>query len=164
MATETDNSRTGRPGPDPYPPVVGQCPSCRGSSLFLGAGGHVTCCRLDCLRPDAADELLSREGQAAAAKDGRQRDLLIAELLRQEHEALRWERPSTPPEWTRQMRERLDIAWVPGCCATCSTSPARFYRDFKRWPPLHGWTPSDADLVAAAEWARRDGNAWSVTR
>jgi hypothetical protein len=42
------------------PQVAGQCPSCRGSSLFLGAGGHVTCSRLDCPNPAAADDLLTR--------------------------------------------------------------------------------------------------------
>ncbi|MEO3978806.1 hypothetical protein [Streptomyces sp. CAU 1734] len=37
------------PMTEPFPTVQGRCPACRGTSLFLGTGGHVTC---------AADELL----------------------------------------------------------------------------------------------------------
>mgnify|MGYP001569443309 FL=1 len=39
--------------------VVGYCPACGSQTLFLGDGGHVTCSRLDCPRPTAADELLA---------------------------------------------------------------------------------------------------------
>lgn len=46
--------------PSPNPTVQGQCPACRGSSLFLGEGGHVTCARIDCPAPCAADDLLHR--------------------------------------------------------------------------------------------------------
>lgn len=45
-----------------YPLVAGYCPGCGGSSLFLGAGGHVTCARLDCSAPSAADRLLDPKG------------------------------------------------------------------------------------------------------
>lgn len=38
--------------------VQGRCPACGASSLFLGDGGHVTCARLECPKPEAADELL----------------------------------------------------------------------------------------------------------
>ena len=41
-----------------FPRVAGHCPTCRSSSLFLGKGGHVTCARLDCASPCAADDLL----------------------------------------------------------------------------------------------------------
>ena len=41
--------------------VQGRCPACRGTSLFLGSGGHVTCARLDCPNPTAADDLLHGE-------------------------------------------------------------------------------------------------------
>lgn len=40
--------------------VQGRCPACNGSSLFLGAGGHVTCSRLDCPDPTKADDMLHR--------------------------------------------------------------------------------------------------------
>ncbi|SFD13463.1 DUF6085 family protein [Streptomyces aidingensis] len=43
---------------DPSPDVQGRCPACGKPSLFLGAGGHVTCRRLDCPNPSAADDLL----------------------------------------------------------------------------------------------------------
>ncbi|MFF8412874.1 DUF6085 family protein [Streptomyces omiyaensis] len=44
--------------PSSNPTVQGQCPACRGTSLFLGAGGHVTCARIDCPNPTAADDFL----------------------------------------------------------------------------------------------------------
>ncbi|GGV46017.1 DUF6085 family protein [Streptomyces spectabilis] len=49
----------GSNGPSPvHPRVQGRCPACRGASLFLGTGGHVTCSRSDCPNPCAADDLL----------------------------------------------------------------------------------------------------------
>jgi hypothetical protein len=44
--------------------VQGRCPACHKSSLFLGDGGHVTCSRLDCPNPCAADEMLHGEQPA----------------------------------------------------------------------------------------------------
>jgi hypothetical protein len=38
--------------------VQGRCPACRGNSLFIGSGGYITCSRIDCPDPSAADELL----------------------------------------------------------------------------------------------------------
>lgn len=38
--------------------VTGYCPLGCGETLFLGDGGHVTCGRLDCPRPDAVSDLL----------------------------------------------------------------------------------------------------------
>ncbi|WP_030975186.1 DUF6085 family protein [Streptomyces sp. NRRL S-1824] len=38
--------------------VQGRCPGCGGGGLFLGSGGHVTCPRIDCPNPSAADDLL----------------------------------------------------------------------------------------------------------
>ncbi|MGC4925524.1 DUF6085 family protein [Streptomyces sp. DT117] len=40
--------------------VQGRCPACGAASLFLGEGGHVTCSRIDCPAPDAADDMLSQ--------------------------------------------------------------------------------------------------------
>lgn len=40
------------------PKVAGRCPMGCGATLFVGAGGHVTCSLLGCPRPTAADELL----------------------------------------------------------------------------------------------------------
>ncbi|MEU0098281.1 hypothetical protein [Streptomyces sp. NPDC006267] len=40
------------------PDVQGRCPACGAASLFLGEGGHVTCSRIDCPAPSAADDLL----------------------------------------------------------------------------------------------------------
>jgi hypothetical protein len=41
-----------------FPHVAGRCPACRGSSLFLATAGHVTCSRLECPDPCAADDML----------------------------------------------------------------------------------------------------------
>lgn len=38
--------------------VAGYCPMGCGSTLFLGAGGYVTCSDLECPRPDAATTIL----------------------------------------------------------------------------------------------------------
>lgn len=40
------------------PDVQGRCPACGAASLFLGEGGHVTCSRIDCPEPSAADDML----------------------------------------------------------------------------------------------------------
>lgn len=42
-----------------FPLVAGTCAACGGRSLFLGAGGHVTCARLDCPNPTNVDDLLN---------------------------------------------------------------------------------------------------------
>lgn len=54
-----------RHGPTPeeaaaavHPAVQGRCPACGNTRLFLGSGGHVTCPRIDCANPSAADDLL----------------------------------------------------------------------------------------------------------
>lgn len=38
--------------------VVGYCPMGCGETLFLGAGGHITCSFLECPNPSAVDEIL----------------------------------------------------------------------------------------------------------
>ena len=44
--------------PASFGQVQGRCPACGYASLFLGAGGYVTCGSLSCPRPDAASVLL----------------------------------------------------------------------------------------------------------
>jgi hypothetical protein len=44
--------------------VQGRCPACGWTSLFLGDGGYVTCPRLECPNPSAADQLLHGEQPA----------------------------------------------------------------------------------------------------
>lgn len=41
-----------------YPIVKGHCPACGLGSLFLAAGGYVTCAALGCPNPAAATEVL----------------------------------------------------------------------------------------------------------
>ncbi|MEU0979006.1 hypothetical protein ABZ488_07285 [Streptomyces griseus] len=48
------------------PDVAGSCPACGAASLFLGEGGHVTCARIECPNPCAADELLHGGEEALA--------------------------------------------------------------------------------------------------
>ncbi|MEI5520699.1 DUF6085 family protein [Streptomyces brasiliscabiei] len=38
--------------------IRGHCPAC-GASLFLGAGGYLTCQQLECPQPDAAHRILA---------------------------------------------------------------------------------------------------------
>ncbi|MFD1940545.1 DUF6085 family protein [Nonomuraea mangrovi] len=42
--------------------IAGRCPACKGATLFVGVGGHVTCSRLDCPAPTAADDALHEDG------------------------------------------------------------------------------------------------------
>lgn len=52
------------------PTVAGRCAACGFSSLFLGAGGHVTCSNLSCSNPGAPAEALgSVERPPAAPED-----------------------------------------------------------------------------------------------
>lgn len=51
------------------PLVRGNCPACGRASLFLGAGGHVTCSIIDCPNPSAADEQLHGEQPVKAATE-----------------------------------------------------------------------------------------------
>lgn len=47
-----------------YPRVRGVCPSCGGNSLFLGAGGYITCSIIGgCKQPDAAYVALEKRIQ-----------------------------------------------------------------------------------------------------
>ena len=48
--------------------VQGRCPACRGTGLFLGSGGHVTCPRVDCPNPTAADDLLHQRAHDRAVE------------------------------------------------------------------------------------------------
>lgn len=47
-----------------YPRVQGRCPMGCGSTLFLGAGGYVTCSLIGCPDPGRADKLLHAEESA----------------------------------------------------------------------------------------------------
>ena len=63
---------------DAFPRVQGRCPMGCGETLFLGAGGYVTCSWIDCPEPDAATRLLLDQGSLFLVKhgnDGRVRDV-----------------------------------------------------------------------------------------
>lgn len=44
------------------PEIAGRCPACKWASLFVGVGGHITCSRLECPAPFAADDALRENG------------------------------------------------------------------------------------------------------
>lgn len=52
--------------PKTFPNIQGRCPACRGDSLFTGTGGYVTCSRIECPNPSAADQLLHAEHVTAS--------------------------------------------------------------------------------------------------
>ena len=49
-----------------WPLVRGRCPACRLSSLFLAAGGYITCASLTCSNPGAASDLLAQPTESEA--------------------------------------------------------------------------------------------------
>ena len=49
--------------------VQGECPEGCGKTLFLGAGGHVTCSWRGCPNPAAADEMLRNSGLLKVTED-----------------------------------------------------------------------------------------------
>lgn len=53
------------PNVGPYPKVQGVCPACKSHSLFLGAGGYVTCAVLSCDEPCAATDILADNQEQA---------------------------------------------------------------------------------------------------
>lgn len=69
VETTTERLREKPAGQVGNPRVQGRCPSCAGSSLFLGDSGYVTCARLDCADPLAADSLLHQGAFARPAGD-----------------------------------------------------------------------------------------------
>ena len=66
----TDLPASTAPTAAAHPLVQGRCPACNGASLFLGSGGYVTCARLDCPNPTAADDLLHGEQPGPAGTEG----------------------------------------------------------------------------------------------
>lgn len=87
----TDLPASTTPATAAHPLVKGRCPACRGASLFLGSGGHVTCARLDCPGPCAADDLLHGEqpapGTAATEATDPPDSITDPEWLRQQYAA-----------------------------------------------------------------------------
>jgi hypothetical protein len=48
-----------------YPRIRGRCPACHSETLFVGAGGYVTCMFLDCPNPGAASDWLENDRERA---------------------------------------------------------------------------------------------------
>lgn len=62
--------------------IAGQCPMGCGRTLFIGAGGFVTCSHSRCTRPDAVARLLD-EGESEHVVVLRKRDFTIRHPLRE---------------------------------------------------------------------------------
>ncbi|MEV5619370.1 hypothetical protein [Streptomyces bacillaris] len=69
------------------PDVQGRCPACGAASLFLGEGGHVTCARIDCPNPSAADDMLhgGEEALVHALGGGRTANVIAHNLTAHGH-------------------------------------------------------------------------------
>lgn len=78
--------------------VTGRCPACRGDSLHVMDGGHITCSRLDCPNPTAADILLAG-ASILTTEWGVEQDLPIA-------------RTGGPSRHVRRIDDRAMAGWV----------------------------------------------------
>lgn len=104
--------------------VAGFCPMGCGETLFLGAGGHVTCSLLKCPNPCAADGLLQdreTEHVVSYSEDGRWnaqhplRERLNGALLDCPiHRALASALPRQPGRYRVRVQSANDSAYVPG--------------------------------------------------
>lgn len=72
-----------------HPRVKGCCPACGWLTLYLGSGGHVTCSRLDCPNPCAADDQLHR-GQPDGSLPDRLRTLVESEVYEYRERTMFW--------------------------------------------------------------------------
>jgi hypothetical protein len=112
-----------------HPLVQGRCPACNGASLFLGSGGYVTCSRLDCPNPTAADEQLHTHPAAEDALEELRRLLRGATYHRERAETRldrvtalheQWVKAGPPPLgtplarwWDRRLIELHDAIRPP---------------------------------------------------
>jgi hypothetical protein len=108
----TDLPASTAPAAAAHPLVQGRCPACNGASLFLGSGGHVTCARLDCPDPCAADDQLHRGRPAPAAAELEETARVFAGLHRSAEQDVsrvialyeQWVKAGPPPLGTLMAR------------------------------------------------------------
>jgi hypothetical protein len=103
-----------------FPHVAGRCPACRGSSLFLAEAGHVTCSRLECPAPWAADNLL--HGITEADPDASRRREWVA--------ALRWlsrqvARQSDASDWVAELADQIESGALTPWAQPVTALPAK---------------------------------------
>lgn len=81
---------TGEPYTQSQPRIADRCPCCGGQTLFIGAGGWLTCSVIGCKAPGAASDLLA-QAPALAAHRARYAPApeSLADVAREAAEALR---------------------------------------------------------------------------
>ena len=70
---------------DPMPGVRGQCPACGRHSLFLAAGGYVTCGNGTCVDPTFVADLLEPQGTVSPGPYERDRIMIERIVNLQKH-------------------------------------------------------------------------------
>lgn len=75
---------TGEPYTQSQPRIADRCPCCGGQTLFIGAGGWLTCSVIGCKAPGAASDLLAQALARYAPKPE-----TLADVAREAAEALR---------------------------------------------------------------------------
>lgn len=111
-------------GDGDYPEVVGVCPACGWHSLFLGAGGFVTCNRAECPAPEAATDLLGLVPDAVS--------LAVSTSSLRQLQGLGAVRAAAAPP------HEVDGDALPGRLRAAADVLRRRYR-----PPSVGMTPGD---------------------
>lgn len=101
--------------------IAGHCPMGCGTTLFVGAGGHITCSNIPCPNPTAVDTILA-ERETEHIVQLKQHDFSILHPLRErlDNELLRCDLHAYligldgPPRQPGRYRARRDIdgAWV----------------------------------------------------
>lgn len=78
MSAELRHEPTGDPHRPDQPRIAHRCPSCGAQSLFIGAGGLLTCSVIGCKDPGAAMDVLDGLFAAAIAERDNLREQFLA--------------------------------------------------------------------------------------
>ena len=92
-------SGTGLPYQPEQPRIADPCPSCGGSTLFIGAGGWLTCSVIGCQHPAMFDAISAHDARIRA--DERDRCAKVCDELENDRIACADELPKPPHISTR---------------------------------------------------------------